>query len=78
MDHNVPNLRGPPGRLVGARHEPAMMVNRFEQGDLEGIAGIENAESARAEAARSSFPRVRHTHLYSFLLSVASVGRALG
>src|ERR1019366_9607356 len=52
IERNFSKLRRPPGGLVGARHKPAVMVDRFEQGDLEGIAGIENAERARTEAAR--------------------------
>ena len=50
---DLAELRCPSGGFVGARHEPAVMKNRFEERDLEGIAGIENAERPVAKTAGS-------------------------
>jgi hypothetical protein len=43
-EHNFTKLRGPPSDLIRARHEPSVVMDRLEEGDFEGIAGIEHAE----------------------------------
>ena len=44
VEHNLPKLRRPSSQLIRARHEPTVVMDRLEQGDLKGIARIRHAE----------------------------------
>jgi len=48
---NLPKLRAPAWRLGCSDHKLVMVVDRFEQGRLKDICGIENAVAAIGEAA---------------------------
>src|SRR5262245_43147120 len=53
IEHDLPELRRPPRRLLRPGHEACMMVNRLEQCGLEFSASVEDAKAAPAEAART-------------------------
>ena len=53
VEHDLAELRRPAGRLVVARHEAGVMVDRLEQRHLEAVADVEHAERAVAEPARA-------------------------
>jgi len=51
VEHDLPELPIPSGRLPGRRHEPRVVVHGLEQRGLEGLAGIQHAERSVAEPA---------------------------
>ena len=50
VHHDLAELRCPARSFVRARHEAAMMMDGFEQRDLEAIARIEHAIAAITES----------------------------
>src|SRR5450432_555460 len=52
VERDLPELRRPAGAFAGARHEPAMVIDRLEQRHFKRIADVKHAKGAVAETAR--------------------------